>query len=101
MKDQLKCHVFICTNCKSQEEQAQHVDKENTHDAKNLRDLTKKKSKTLFGKSVRINKSGCLGRCDEGVACVLYPSAKWLTELSSGDTDKVIEAIEKELDPKS
>jgi len=30
-------------------------------------------------KDIRINKSGCLGRCAEGPVIVRYPSAEWLT----------------------
>lgn len=26
---------------------------------------------------VRINKSGCLGKCEEGPACVVYPEGNW------------------------
>lgn len=36
-----------------------------------------------LGKSgrARVNRSGCLGRCEEGIACVAYPSGEWLTEV--------------------
>lgn len=94
MKTKLECHAFICTKCSSKRERKSS---DKLSDAKSLRDATKKKAKKLFGKSVRINKSGCLGKCDNGIAAVLYPTSKWLIELDREDSDTVIEAIQKEL----
>jgi hypothetical protein len=35
-----------------------------------------------WGARVRVNASGCLGRCEEGIAAVLYPQSEWFTELT-------------------
>ena len=37
----------------------------------------------------RINKSGCLGRCGEGITCVAYPTGEWLTDVKVDDIDKL------------
>ena len=29
--------------------------------------------------NIRVNKSGCLGNCEKGVACVIYPEGIWYT----------------------
>ena len=39
----------------------------------------------LIGKNVRINKSGCLGRCDEGIVCAAYPNNEWVVEAKPSD----------------
>jgi len=94
LSNDLKCHVFICTKCSSTKERERGGE---LCEAQALRNSTKKKSKEIWGKSVRINKSGCLGKCDEGIACVLYPSQVWLTGLTDEGTNEVITAIEQAL----
>jgi len=40
---------------------------------------------------VRINKAGCLGRCDEGPVLVVYPEETWYTYLDQSDIDEIID----------
>lgn len=62
--------------------------------AESLRKEVKDKAAKIWPKQdVRINASGCLGRCEEGIACVIYPEQKWLTELRPDDGDKIIKEI--------
>jgi (2Fe-2S) ferredoxin len=44
---------------------------------------------------VRVNASGCLGRCKKGIAAVLYPEGKWFENLKSTDTETLTQAISK------
>ncbi|MCC7068832.1 MAG: (2Fe-2S) ferredoxin domain-containing protein [Burkholderiales bacterium] len=81
-------HVFICTN--------------ERHDGRPscgacgsaaLRDYAKKKVKGLglAGQGrVRINNAGCLDRCDEGPAMVIYPEEVWYHYESEADIDAII-----------
>ncbi len=90
MNNKLKCHVFICSNCTYIENGL-----ETTPDT-TLRDTTKEESEKLWDKSaVRINKSGCLGKCKQGIACVVYPQEEWLTGLKKNDSSKVIEKVKE------
>jgi (2Fe-2S) ferredoxin len=41
---------------------------------------------------IRINKSGCLDRCDEGPCVVVYPDAVWYTYVDKHDIDEIIES---------
>ena len=41
---------------------------------------------------VRINKAGCLDRCDEGPVLVVYPDAVWYTYVDKHDVDEVIDS---------
>ncbi len=46
----------------------------------------------LNGKdSVRINKAGCLDRCEEGPCLVVYPEAVWYTYVDREDIDEIID----------
>lgn len=39
---------------------------------------------------VRINKAGCLDRCDEGPVMVVYPDNVWYTFIDKADVDEII-----------
>ena len=40
---------------------------------------------------VRINKAGCMDRCDEGPCIVIYPEAVWYTYVDRHDIDEIID----------
>jgi (2Fe-2S) ferredoxin len=40
---------------------------------------------------VRVNKAGCLDRCDEGPCIVVYPEAVWYTYVDEHDIDEIID----------
>jgi (2Fe-2S) ferredoxin len=47
----------------------------------------------LNGKGkIRINKAGCLDRCDEGPVIVVYPDAVWYTYVDRHDIDEIIDS---------
>jgi (2Fe-2S) ferredoxin len=41
---------------------------------------------------VRINKAGCLNRCELGPVLVVYPEAVWYTFVDEQDIDEIIES---------
>jgi (2Fe-2S) ferredoxin len=40
---------------------------------------------------VRVNKAGCLDRCEEGPVLVVYPDAVWYTYVDIDDVDEIID----------
>ncbi|MEO6566201.1 MAG: (2Fe-2S) ferredoxin domain-containing protein [Casimicrobiaceae bacterium] len=40
---------------------------------------------------VRINKAGCLDRCEEGPVLVVYPEAVWYTYVDREDIDEIVD----------
>ena len=40
---------------------------------------------------IRINKSGCLDRCEEGPVLVIYPEGTWYTYVDKHDIDEIID----------
>ena len=41
---------------------------------------------------VRIQRSGCLDRCEDGPVCVVYPDAVWYTYVDEFDIDEIIDS---------
>ena len=82
-------HVFFCLN-KRDNGEACCAD----YDSESLQAYAKQKCKTLDlngpGK-VRINKAGCLDRCEFGPVCVVYPQGTWYTAVDKDDIDEIIE----------
>jgi len=47
----------------------------------------------LTGKGkVRINKAGCMDRCDEGPVIAVYPEGVWYTYVDRHDIDEIIDS---------
>lgn len=63
--------------------------------ADDMRDYAKSRLKALkipLGPGgVRVNKSGCLGRCNEGPVLVIYPEGVWYTYETRADIDEILE----------
>jgi (2Fe-2S) ferredoxin len=39
---------------------------------------------------IRINKAGCLGRCEQGPVMVVYPQETWYSFIDKEDIDEII-----------
>lgn len=83
-------HVFICTNAR-EDGRACCADR----GAQQAQEHAKRRLKALemngAGK-VRINKSGCLDRCEEGPVIVVYPEGVWYTYIDNADVDEIIDS---------
>ena len=68
----MKAHLFVCTYTRETGESC------GAKGSSGLVDRLKARLKGRYAKNeLRVNRSGCLGRCEEGIACVLYPEGKW------------------------
>ena len=83
-------HVFFCCNQREAPEKCC-----NEFDATALSAYAKSRVKALglagAGK-VRVNKAGCLDRCEEGPVIVVYPEAVWYTYVDQSDIDEIVES---------
>ena len=84
-----KTHLFICTNSPDKDGKC------GSKGAENLRKSLKESCREEFGKDVRVNSSGCLGHCEQGIAAVIYPQGDWLLELKEKDQDLLLEAVRR------
>lgn len=82
-------HVFICCNQRDAGQPSC-----NNHGASKIFEYAKAKvaGLGLDYRKIRINKAGCLGRCDVGPVLVVYPEATWYTFLDESDIDEIIES---------
>ena len=83
-------HVFFCLNQRENGE-ACCAD----HNAQAAFDRCKQqvKAQGLAGPGkVRVNKAGCLDRCEEGPVIVVYPEEVWYTYVDEQDIDEIVES---------
>lgn len=85
-----KHHVFFCLNERDDGRACCA-----RHDAAAMQAHAKARIKELGengpGK-IRINKSGCLDRCEEGPCVVVYPEGVWYTYVDKHDIDEIIDS---------
>ena len=85
-----KRHVFFCLNERDDGSACCA-----RHNAAEMQAYAKQRVKQLGlagpGK-VRVNKSGCLDRCDEGPVVVVYPDGVWYTYVDQHDIDEIIDS---------
>lgn len=82
-------HVFICTNQRAAGEACC-----NNVGGSAAFDYAKARIAEL-GRSgpgaIRINKAGCLGRCDQGPVMVVYPEETWYGFVDNEDVEEIIQ----------
>ena len=84
-----KYHVFFCCN---QREPGENCC--NAHGASDMQAYAKDRISQLKMKGegkVRINKAGCMDRCDLGPVMVVYPEAVWYTYIDKEDVEEIIQ----------
>lgn len=85
-----KHHVFFCLNRREEGRVCCAC-----HDAERMQAYAKERIKQLGeagpGK-VRINRAGCLDRCEEGPVLVVYPDGVWYTYVDESDIDEIIDS---------
>ena len=84
-----KRHVFFCCNQREAPEKCCA-----SAGAADLQKYAKERVKALGlagpGK-VRVNKAGCLDRCEEGPVIVVYPDDVWYTYVDRADIDEIVD----------
>ena len=83
-----KHHVFFCCNQRDPGNTCC-----NDHKASVMQAYAKDRIAALGLKGrgkIRINKAGCLDRCDAGPVLVVYPDNVWYTYIDQEDIDEII-----------
>ena len=83
-------HIFFCLNDRKPTEDccARHAAQQGFDRCK-----SQIKAAGLDGPGkVRVNKAGCLDRCDAGPVAVVYPEAVWYTYVDNHDIDEIVES---------
>ncbi|OUV99127.1 MAG: 2Fe-2S ferredoxin [Betaproteobacteria bacterium TMED156] len=82
-------HIFFCLNDRGKDETCC-----NNYGATELQKYAKDRLRELgpyVTSSIRINRAGCLSRCDEGPVMVIYPEGVWYQYIDRSDIDEIIE----------
>lgn len=80
-------HIFMCVN---------HRDNARSCAGSNsvaLHEYMKKKAREAGLdplRTLRVNKSGCMGRCEHGPTAVIYPQGIWYHYETQGDLDEIL-----------
>lgn len=85
-------HVFVCEN----QREAGHVrgccaDKNATEMREYLKERVEALKLSGKGK-IRVNKSGCLDRCELGPVLVIYPEECWYRPQNKADIDEILQS---------
>jgi (2Fe-2S) ferredoxin len=83
-----RLHVFVCCNRRPDGHRRGSCAAKGSED---LRDYMKARAKELGLPKVRINQAGCLDRCEEGPALVIYPDGVWYNPRSRADIDLILD----------
>lgn len=85
-KIKTKIEVYVCNNedCKDK-------------GSKDLTDKLKKWAKEEHKGEIKIIRSGCLGKCSEGIAIACYPEKKFLLEVKKDDSKEIKKGLEETL----
>ncbi|MCP4048808.1 MAG: (2Fe-2S) ferredoxin domain-containing protein [Gammaproteobacteria bacterium] len=85
-------HLLFCTNDRGADAERPSC---NQCGSAKLRDYAKARAKEMGltgpGK-IRVNKAGCLDRCEEGPVCVVYPEGVWYSYSDEEDVDEIIDS---------
>ena len=83
-----RAHVFCCTNQRPDDHSRGSCASKGSI---KLRDYMKVRAKELGLSDVRINSSGCLDRCEDGPAMVIYPEGVWYSPKTREDIDEILQ----------
>lgn len=85
-----KLEIFICNHKRDNQEDCFHKG------GKELTDNLKKWSREKFGQDVKIFRSGCIGKCEDGIAALSYPAKDFLVNLTKMDEEEMKKYIEEQ-----
>jgi (2Fe-2S) ferredoxin len=85
-----KNHVFFCLNDRGKGQTS--CSNFNSRELQAYAKDRLKNVKIIKNKTVRINKAGCLGRCDDGPVLVVYPEGVWYQFIDKEDIDEIIDS---------
>jgi (2Fe-2S) ferredoxin len=83
-------HIFFCLN--HRDDGREHCSGKNAEAMQQYAKGCVKDHDLVGPGKVRVNKSGCLDRCELGPVAVVYPDAVWYTYVDEEDIDEIVES---------
>ncbi|MGE3609232.1 MAG: (2Fe-2S) ferredoxin domain-containing protein [Bacteriovoracaceae bacterium] len=84
-----KIDVFVCNHKRDSDEDCFGKG------AKELTDNLKKWAKENHKGEIKIFRSGCLGKCSEGIAIACFPEKKFFLEVNTNNEEDIKKAISR------
>ena len=83
-------HVFICSHSRPDD-----AVRPSCGPRGSLEIMTelKRRVKSIGIESIRVQKSGCLDYCENGISCVIYPDSEWYSIKSEDDLESLLKRI--------
>lgn len=91
-KIKTQIEVFVCNHSREDSDNCAALG------AKELTDKLKKWAKEEHKGDIKVYRSGCLGKCSEGIAVACYPEKKILLEVRPDDAKAIKKGLEETLD---
>jgi len=85
---------FVCTNERPEGRESCGGTHQSMEFLQALRDELKKRG---LRPAIRVTRSGCLGRCQQGPFALVVPGMEWLEEFKLQDVKKVADQLEEAL----
>lgn len=82
-----RIEIFICNHKRENTEDCFHKG------GKDLTDVVKKWAKGNYPNDVKVYRSGCLGKCEDGIAICTYPQKDFLLDVKKEDVKEVKDYI--------
>ena len=87
MMENFRLHAFVCTNQRDPKKPRECCASKNALD---VMTRLKRAAKAAGRNDIRVNKAGCLGRCEQGISWVGYTS---MIQYTNRDDDKAVARI--------
>lgn len=81
-------HVFVCTHYRESDPESSCAQKGGNEICETLKSRLKALN---LQQKIRINRAGCLGHCEQGLALVVYPMGLWHLHVKPENVDEIIE----------
>ena len=87
-----KKHVFVCENKRASSDRKSCGEM----GASIRMNLKIKIAERKLNKEIRINKSGCLGKCGKGPCLVTYPDGEWRFDIKVDECEEIVNQLVSE-----
>lgn len=84
-------HLFFCTNQRGPDADRPCCNDRGGSEARAHAKARVKEAGLAGPGGIRVNKAGCMDRCEEGPVCVVYPDGVWYTYVDEEDIDEIVE----------
>ena len=87
--------VFVCINRRAEGERTCCDSKGGAELHARLKELIRERG---YRTKIRVSKSGCMDRCEEGANMMVFPDNTWLSHVGDGDLEGLVDRLIADVD---